>query len=397
MPKPLFRAAVLVLEELLKGGIYTEVFLYAEVYAICIVVTAILLVWYILTAGKSTSERWIRYMLTAFLISFSFNFLFNIFSNVLILGAAAKPICYLLKTGFHSFLVIGLFGWCGYADTEAGHQNYARRDKRNPHYIPFIIPIVFLLINLKTHWIFKIDDNLRYERNWMFQTLMIYQIVAACCLSISLIYANRNEQEPHKMRHILVTASFPIAMLVGWSLSFMGEGTPVICVAITIELLCLALGNSNIRISIDKLTNVNNRNNLIGFINYKVKNHSGELYMLMIDINSFKKINDSFGHLVGDYALIRVSKALKDACAPFSKRPYIARFGGDEFIIVLEGTESDLDRLIERINSYVKQQDEETDYSLSVSIGVAKYNSSMSYNDLIESADTELYKIKNGK
>ena len=360
-------------------------------------VVALLLIWYKLTAGNSTPERWIRYMLSGFLASFTCNFLFNLFTRIISIDHFGLVIAYTLKTLFHVFLIVGLFGWCGYADTETGKQSYARRDKRNPHYIPFIIPIVFLIINLKTHWIFEITPELVYERRWMYQALMIYQICAASCLSLSLVIHNRFEQEPHKLRHILVTASFPIAMLVGWSLSLFGEYLPVISVAVTIEILCLALGNSNIRISIDKLTNVNNRNNLIGFVNYKIKNHSDNLYMLMIDVDRFKSINDNYGHLEGDYALIRVSKALKLACAPFEKRPYIARFGGDEFIVVLEGNEGDLNRLTEHIKEQVRLQDEDTKYELSVSIGISKYEESMTYDAFIEQADIALYKIKKSR
>ena len=361
------------------------------------VVVALLLIWYKLTAGGSTPERWIRYMLSGFLTAFTSNFLFNLFTRIIDIGKFGLPVAYTFKTLFHIFLIVGLFGWCGYADTETGKQSYARRDKRNPHYIPFIIPILVLLINLKTHWIFEITPDLVYKRNWMYQGLMIYQICAASCLSISLVVHNRFEQEPHKMRHILVTASFPIAMLVGWSMSLFGEYIPIICASVTVELLCLALGNSNIRISIDKLTNVNNRNNLIGFITYKIKNHNDNLYLLMIDVDRFKSINDNYGHLVGDYALVRVSKALKLACAPFEKRPYIARFGGDEFIVVLEGGEEDLNRLIEQINDEVRVQDEDTEYELSVSIGISKYEESMTYDEFIEQADIALYKIKKNR
>ena len=358
------------------------------------VVVGILLVWYILTAGGSTPERWIRYMLTAFLVTFTSNFLFNLFSRI-DTGTLSYYLCWFFKTLFHIGLIVGTFTWCGYADTEAGHQNYARRDKRNPHYIPFIIPILFMIINLKTHWAFSIDSELNYVRGWMYQLEMIYLIIASSCLSLSLIYANRKEQDPHKMRHILVTASFPIAMLVGWLLSFIGEGVPVICVAITIEILCLALGNSNIRISVDKLTMVNNRNNLIGFINYKIKNNNGNLYLLMLDIDRFKSINDNYGHLIGDQALVRVTEVLKIACNPYDKRPYIARYGGDEFIIVLEAEYSEVNELCSIINKLMSLESQKTEYKLSVSIGVAKYEEGMTYSDFINKADSELYKVKN--
>ena len=107
----------------------------------------------------------------------------------------------------------------------------------------------------------------------------------------------------------------------------------------------------NLQVSVDKLTQVNNRQNLLSYLSYKINNHEETVYLIMMDIDKFKTINDTYGHLAGDDALICVAKALKQACAQFKKRPFIARYGGDEFVVILEGTTDDLAAVEERIHA----------------------------------------------
>ena len=82
------------------------------------------------------------------------------------------------------------------------------------------------------------------------------------------------------------------------------------------------------QISIDKPTQVNNRQNLLGFMDYKLRNHDHDVYLMMMDLDSFKQINDTYGHVEGDNALVNASKGIKEACGGYVPRPYIARYGG---------------------------------------------------------------------
>ena len=163
----------------------------------------------------------------------------------------------------------------------------------------------------------------------------------------------------------------------------------------TIELLCFYVAGINLQVSVDKLTQVNNRQNLLSYLSYKINNHEETVYLIMMDIDKFKTINDTYGHLAGDDALICVAKALKQACAQFKKRPFIARYGGDEFVVILEGTTDDLAAVEERIHAEAARfNGPDRPYRISLSIGSAAYIQGMSAQELIEVADGELYKIK---
>ncbi|HPS19489.1 MAG TPA: GGDEF domain-containing protein [Candidatus Omnitrophota bacterium] len=116
----------------------------------------------------------------------------------------------------------------------------------------------------------------------------------------------------------------------------------------------------------------------------------------MIDIDHFKKINDTYGHLVGDAVLKEIAERLKLSVREVDM---VARYGGEEFCVVLPETTSDLARTVaERLrksveSGVVKAFDEKI--KVSVSIGVATYPADgNSASVLIDSADNALYRAK---
>ena len=68
----------------------------------------------------------------------------------------------------------------------------------------------------------------------------------------------------------------------------------------------------------------------------KEHEEDGKLYLFMIDMNRFKRINDTFGHVEGDKAILMTADALREACSELHRKIVIARYGGDEFALVAE-------------------------------------------------------------
>ncbi|MCL2441553.1 MAG: GGDEF domain-containing protein [Treponema sp.] len=98
--------------------------------------------------------------------------------------------------------------------------------------------------------------------------------------------------------------------------------------------------------SIDVLTGLGNRYSFFYFINKLARNKKSETWEIaMIDINNFKSINDIYGHLEGDNALINFSKVIK-SCA--GKSDFSARYGGDEFILFTK-QENNINSLVQKI------------------------------------------------
>ncbi|MBQ9039332.1 MAG: GGDEF domain-containing protein [Clostridia bacterium] len=376
-----------------------EAILYAEIYLFCIVIVWLCKYWSDQRSSNSASERWLHTALVGFLISFISNFLFTLVSRVLPASPVTHHASWLFKTAYHVMLCFGVFAWCGYADTECRGTLFTTRKRVTLSAIPLGLMVALVISNLWTHSLFTITEG-GYVRGKLFQLEMGLLVAITTVFSVKLLLHARSETDPIKRGHMKLVSSFPLCLLIAWLLTLAGESFPIISVAITIELLCLYMGTSTQQISMDKLTQVNNRQNLLSFLEYKCVNHSEKLFLFMMDLDYFKTINDTYGHLEGDDALIRASKALKMSCGDhFRRRPYIARYGGDEFIVVIESTRQEADLLLENIHSNLKKLNDEANkpYNLAFSIGVAEYHPGMDANALIEAADSELYKIKRAR
>ena len=123
--------------------------------------------------------------------------------------------------------------------------------------------------------------------------------------------------------------------------------------------------------------------------------------LIMMDIDNFKNINDTYGHLTGDLILKHLASTLQDTVR---KIDIPARYGGEEFVVILPETDKkDACIIAERIRKNVSQIEVKIDdtrtLSPTVSIGVAQYTTDgQEAKDLINAADTALYHSKhNGK
>lgn len=373
--------------------------LYAEVYIICIIIVWLCLFWVTRRSSGSASEHWLHIALVGFLVSFVANLLFTLFNGFKPLPGLVYPLSYFFKSIYHMALCFGVYAWCGYADTECRGQLFNARNKRLLAALPLVGMAALIISNLWTHRMFVIDEGEIYMRSGLFQVEMALLVAVTTAMAVKLLVRRQNETDPIKRSHMMLVASFPLCLIVAWALTFVGEGLPIICVTITIELLCLFMGTSTQQISMDKLTQVNNRQNLLGFLDYKLLNHDEKIFLLMMDLDYFKTINDTYGHLEGDDALIRAAQALKIACGDFKRRPYIARYGGDEFIVVIESSKPEAEALIARIRETLSGLNDQAKrpYTLAFSIGVGEYHPGMNANDLIEAADHALYEIKRAR
>ena len=376
-----------------------EAYLHAEIYLICMIVVGLLLHWSVRGESQSASDQWMIRCFGGFLVTFTANFFFTLFIRGIIRIPWTREISYALKSLYFLFFSMSVMAWCGFAETEIRRGDMVRKKVHMMFIIPSIIPMIPIALNLWNHLLFSIDENLTYRREVLYHVLMLYLFAFTAYFAVRMILRSFREFGPNRKAHLQVSASFSLCILLAWLLSFAGESVPVVCVCVTVNLLCIYNGTNRQQISMDKLTQVNNRQNLIGFINYKLINHESRLYALMIDVDYFKPINDTYGHLEGDHALVRVADALKESCNSFKRRPFIARYGGDEFIIVLEGTQEEADQLCNCIHNKIRksQENENSPYDLTVSIGVAGYRNGMLSKDLIAAADEELYKIKQGR
>ena len=151
----------------------------------------------------------------------------------------------------------------------------------------------------------------------------------------------------------------------------------------------------------DPLTSLYNRRYFEDEVKKQIiysKNAKQPYSVLMIDADFFKKVNDTYGHKVGDKVLIelaaRAERALRD-------KDIVARYGGEEFVVFLPDinvsqAQKVADRLRESIASVVVYSDDNQEVRFTVSIGVSSSDISDNVDTLIKTADEALYKAKQG-
>lgn len=373
-----------------------EVTLYAEIYLFCIIIIDLVLYWTIHSNGNSASERWFKLVLSCFAGFFIANYFFTLINGVLLRNSSDLRIPWALKSLAFILLSTGVYFWCVYTDAELGYNSFKPGKKMLLLFLPLIVPIVIVFSNIRTHQLFSISEDHIYSRGPHFHLLILFLVICTIMADIRILRATKEETDPVLIRQRWQLTSFPLCLIIAWLLNVANEHMPVFCVCITIEVLCLYIGSSNRQIMIDKLTQVNNRQNLNRYLSNKLLAHTDDLFLLMTDVDHFKQINDNYGHLEGDEALIRVSAALKQACTNCRRHPYIARYGGDEFIIVAELSEQEVLDLCSSIRAKLQELNEAAGapYSLSLSIGYAKWIEGMSPNRLIDVADYNLYREK---
>lgn len=145
----------------------------------------------------------------------------------------------------------------------------------------------------------------------------------------------------------------------------------------------------------DQLTKVYNRRYLfqrLEEIHYLSLRSGSAFSLLMIDINRFKLINDTYGHSVGDEVLIALGEVLINSCR---KLDVPARFGGDEFLLLLPDTDYNEASLVaDRIREAFRPVCERyADTELSLGIGITE-NQNLDVDEMIQAADDHLYKNK---
>ena len=144
----------------------------------------------------------------------------------------------------------------------------------------------------------------------------------------------------------------------------------------------------------DSLTGLYNRNYLIDRLKTllaKAKRKEAKIILVFLDLNNFKKVNDTYGHERGDEVLKGVANLLKNA---FREYDLIARYGGDEFVVVIEGNEQKIDikNIIKRLNE--KLYTEFKNYHISIAYGIATSDETTDLNTLITLADERMYENK---
>ena len=263
--------------------------------------------------------------------------------------------------------------------------------------IPYLAVALAILTSIGTNFVFSITDELNINQE------IGYLLLPMCALFYFGVIIVRSAIETHRSkspqaRRISFTMIITTIFLMTWIfIDNLFDGLTIIPVAIFFVLLIIFTTFQQSSINTDALTQMNNRRKAMEYLAVQLDNVSEEapLYVYICDINNFKMINDTFGHLEGDQAIVILANTIKEEIGKI--RGFAARYGGDEFIMAIKPQSSDYDvnDIVVKINESVQTKCAEKPYIISITAGYVKcVDKKMSIEACLKEADELLYDNK---
>ncbi len=282
--------------------------------------------------------------------------------------------------------------WLLFSDTVQGDYRVLRPKHRIILLTPAILTALLVATTGWTRFIFYLTEEGAFVRGpgYYIQVAVAYSYAAAAAVT-SLVRARRAQTMEARKRSLTV-ASFVIPPIICGVLALFTDVT-VLFIGSVVSMLSVFISLQELQIRTDPLTGLNNRALLDQKITAAIQSLSDgyDLYLLVLDVNDFKHINDEFGHLEGDRALTLVAEAIKRC--PMSSSDFVCRYGGDEFVLLHRARRDDCSLLVASIHDTLSSW--ELPYSLDVSVGVCRYTPDMGgWQGLLAAADKEMYRIK---
>lgn len=257
-----------------------------------------------------------------------------------------------------------------------------------------LLNAILVIASQFTGWLYSIDAMNTYERGPLF---VIGPVLTFFLLLTSTTYVHlyRNKiQHTHYFPFLV----FPAAPFVGTIMQTFIYGYPFALMGLIFSVLMIAFFAQSIETNVDYLSGVYNRKRLEGYLHKKIANSSrtNTFSAIMADVNGLKKINDTYGHTVGDEALITISSLLRSI---LRSNDFVARYGGDEFCIILDtSNEETLIRVVKKIKRQLESYNEMSlkPYTLGLSMGYAVYDpdSGMNEKEFYNTIDAQMYEDK---
>lgn len=263
--------------------------------------------------------------------------------------------------------------------------------------IPMVVNVLIAFASIWGGYFFVIGEGNSYHRgSWFLLVPLLafsYTIFAFFIIFIKRKQLNRKEWLP-----LLIYAFPPI---IGGLLQTFVYGMVTLWPSLSISLLIIYVFIQSKSVNTDFLTGLNNRRAFDNHIEdaYKWKRDRKEIAGFMMDMDHFKHINDTYGHRVGDTALIEMSRIIKES---FRKNDFLARLGGDEFAAIIEIDQpSDIEVIRQRLNDKVEAFNRHNvgSYQLSISCGSRAFDSDVDQTlvAFFEKLDSDMYEEKTEK
>jgi len=314
----------------------------------------------------------------------------------------ARVLNYTVESLYYALHVIMPFFWAMYVEIALSTDMRTARRRLIVAGVPLLLLIAFLPFNIRLGWLFTINPQNVYHREWGLVVYAAYTYAALIYASIRSLMKAKHSAWVEDRRRCYTMAFFIVLPSLGGILQAIFYGLSLNWILAAVSVLFVYIDAQNRQISADPLTGLNNRRELSKFLLKECREtqREGVLALIMIDVDGFKQVNDTFGHFYGDTVLQRVATMLKLSCK--NTQAFLGRYGGDEFCIVYPASDPQaVDDLIGSIYENLRIWNEvHSDLQpIQLSLGYSVYQ--MDQDDcaeaLIHRADQQMYLTKNAK
>ncbi len=376
------------------------VIFYSEASLVCIVILSILLLHDILHSTKQEKQIWF----IRSIISFILYFISDAFWAAVLGGVLPNPrwLVALLNLSNYILMSVMAYEWFMFM---AASEKLPFRNSRIKTYLlllPMIVSVLFIVIAYIVSPYFWISEN--GELNTLYHPLLIaaplFYLLTAFFISVNNV---RKTESKDEKRNCWLLGIIPLGVIACGLIQLLTLNAPTFCFGCTLMLLWFYIQHMQTLISVDELTRLNSRGQINRYMAQIRYRENVAVSVMMIDVDRFKQINDTYGHAEGDRALMLVSESLKRTCEQIRMPIFIGRYGGDEFTLIIQdpGEADNCPELVARTLRTVlseKEREKQLPYHLEVSIG---YDKLRDKNDTMKEclirADEKLYKNKKAR
>ena len=367
---------------------------YAEASIVCILIFGILLLNDRLSINKPEKQIVFDYALIAHILYFISD---TVWAGILG-GRIPRTHTLVAVVNFSNFILLSAISYEWFLFAAVSERMPLSETKRGRllFRLPFAVMTAVMVVAYLIAPSFWVSAS--GELNGLYYPMLLaapLTYVAISCIQ-SLRQAKKAEV-PAEHRLFLMIGLYPLAVVFFGVLQLTTLDAPLFCFGCTVMMLFFYIRSMEDMISMDPLTKLNNRGQLFRYAAQERSRRRDNVktYAVIADADGFKQINDNFGHAEGDRALVRIADALKNAAKPLRYPPFLSRYGGDEFVLIVYAEQSEeVERLIEDIRRSLSQAgaDNALPYQLSVSVGYAEWETGhVSFQDCLQRADAGLY------
>ena len=300
-----------------------------------------------------------------------------------------RPYHYLSNVLFFSFNILPAAFGLRYLDYIISVSKEKNKKRFFLYLAPVYLNIVFVICNIFFDgFLFSVDAANEYHRGI---AAYIGNGFAFLFVAIIVLRFFRNKQMiTGRITQVILTLT--LLPVIGVLLQMLFYGLSLSIPAYTLAIFISFLLMERNELLKDPLTLLNSRVQMENRLQYKLKSQE-PFTAIMIDVNDFKKINDIYGHTIGDDVLKDVSRILLSSA---NFEDFVCRLGGDEFFVILESTNDIGYSYIKRIDQVLLEYSSNKPYSTTLSYGLLYVDHSSKYNveELVRIIDQLMYKDK---